>query len=510
MIIMQIIRFNFNKIFFFFIFCILILPNELLSQNSEITKRLTGLDEFIETAMKDWDIPGLAVAIVKEDKIIYSKGFGYRDIKNNLKVTNRTLFPIASCTKAFTATALGILSDEGRFNWDHPVREYIPFFKLKNDYIAANITTRDMVTHRTGLARHSYMGWHTLFTRKELLEKLQYLEFNRGFRESYEYNNLMYMAAGCVVEGITGKTWEEFLKARIFEPLEMTETNFSIDEMKKSADFSHPYIKRDEGVFEHFYWDVEFIGPAASINSNVSEMANWIIMNLNDGSFKGKQIISKEKLEEIMTPQVVASKIISDEEMFYKLYAMGWGINSYRGHLMAIHFGSLDGAKSLVSMLPKEKIGIVVLTNISYSPIREIIAYNIYDRLLGLEPINWNKKNLDKIAINNKGTEKPSLDTNRKINTTPSHLIENYTGNYENDAYGKITVSLGNNKLKIIYNDISALLQHYHYDVFQPETSFYFENMKFNFLMDKKGDIDRIAIPLEPSVKEIIFTRCKP
>ncbi len=381
------------------ILCGLLSPyTALRGSEPDAINRLAGIDEFIEKELKDWNIPGLAVSIVKDKDVIYSKGFGFRDLNQKLQVTPLTMFPIASCTKAFTTTSLAILKGDGRFDWDTPVRKYIPSFRLKDEYATKHATTRDLVTHRVGLAPHDNLWWDSKLTRMKIFKKLQFLSFDRGFRESYEYNNLMYIAAGMVVEAVSGRTWEDFVRTKIFDPLEMKNTGFSLAGMKKSGDYSLPYRNKNGEIMENPYIDMTSAGPAGSINSNVSDMANWIIMNLNGGRFKDKQIIPEDRLNEIMKPQVVTTGIITEEEMFYKLYAMGWGINSYRGHLMTIHFGAIEGSRSVVAMLPKEKIGVVVLTNIEYSSIREIIAYRIFDRLLSMKEIDWSKRFHDKDA----------------------------------------------------------------------------------------------------------------
>jgi CubicO group peptidase (beta-lactamase class C family) len=451
------------------------------------------------------------MAIVKDGQVVYSKGFGYRDVKNKLEVSPNTLFPIASCSKAFTATSLGILADEGKMDWDKPVRTYLPSLKLKDIYITEKITPRDLVTHRAGLSRNDALWWRAPFTRKELFEKLQYLDFNRGFRETYQYNNLMFMTAGIVVESISGMTWEEFVRKRILDPLEMKETNFNIDIMQKSKDYSLPYLEVKSEVKEYSYCNMDALGPAGSINSNVNEMANWIIMNLNKGKFKEKQIISEAKLKEIQSPQIVSSNTITYEELFYSTYGMGWGINSYRGHLMLNHWGGIDGFAILVSMLPKDSIGMIIFVNLEHSPLPGIIAYNVYDRFLGLKEIDWNQRNLDRVTKEKEKAEKDKLlpDTLKKAGTQPSHSIDSYIGKYENPAYGILTIVKENETLKLTFNGITTLLKHYHYDVFQAEDEVFFENIKYTFQMDGKGDIEKVSAPLESTVKDIVFQRIK-
>ncbi|MBM3285296.1 MAG: beta-lactamase family protein, partial [Candidatus Aminicenantes bacterium] len=348
---------------------------------------LKGFNEFVTKGMADWKVPGMAISIVKDGKVIFAEGFGFRDVKQGLKVTPQTLFAIGSCSKAFTATAVGILADEGKVDWDKPVRTYLPSFKLQDVVASERMTPRDLLSHRSGLPRHDLMWYGSSYTRKELFDRLQYLKPNKDFRAVWQYQNLMFMTAGYLVGEMAGTTWEDFVRNRILEPLDMKETNFSVNDSQKAADFALPYREKKEQVEQIPFRNIDAIGPAGSINSSVVEMANWVMLNLNKGKFKDKQVISEGALAQIQSPQMLMPTPIQYDELLYASYGMGWMVVPYRGHLLLQHGGGIDGFTALVAFLPRDNIGAVILTNMNGTALPSIILYNILDRLLGLSQV---------------------------------------------------------------------------------------------------------------------------
>lgn len=470
---------------------------------------LKSFPEFVEKTMKEWKVPGLAISIVKDGKVIFSEGFGLRDVKQELKVTPQTLFAIGSCSKAFTATTMGILVDEGKLDWDKPVREFLPAFKLKDSFASEGMTPRDLVCHRSGLPRHDFMWYNSSASRKELFERLQYLEPSKDFRTTFQYQNLMFMTAGYMVGQIAGTTWEEFVKKRILDPLGMEDSNFSVEDSKQAPDFALPCMEKKEKVVEMPFRNIDTVGPAGSINSNITDMAKWVLLNLNKGKHGDKQIISEAGIKQIHSPQMISSQSIRYDELFYSSYGMGWGITAYRGHLMLSHGGGIDGFTARVSFMPKDKIGMVIFANLNGTPLPSIVAYNIYDRLLGLDQIPWSKRIKERVDKAKEEAEKAKKekDKDRKLNTKPSHPIEDYAGDFEHPGYGIISVEKDGENLKATYNSTSFSMKHYHYDIFE----FYNEPMdtptKVTFFTDVKGNIGSLAVQLEPAVKETVFTR---
>ena len=242
---------------------------------------IDGLGKFIDEQLQISKVPGLAIAIVKDGEVILSQGFGKRNIDQDLEATAETLFAIGSCTKAFTTTAMGILVDEGKLDWDKPVREFLPTFKMFDPYVSDHMTPRDLVCHRSGLPRHDFMWYGAPYTRQEIFDRLQYLEPSKDFRAVWQYQNLMYMTAGYLAGQIAGCDWEAFVRQRILDPLDMHSSNFSVDASQQAPNFAIPYNEKDDVVRPIPFRNIDAVGPAGSINSSVSEMARWLLLNLD-------------------------------------------------------------------------------------------------------------------------------------------------------------------------------------------------------------------------------------
>ena len=498
-----------KKIFAYLLLILLLQPCLITkSQENEksVKKILKGFDEFVNKSMADWEVPGLAVAIVQDSLVIFAKGYGYRDLENKLPVTENTLLAIGSCSKAFTAISVGQLIDEGEVDLNEPVRKYIPSFKMYDDYVTEHITPLDLMCHRSGLPRHDFVWYGTDLSRKELMNTLQYLEPSKGFRETYQYQNLMFMAAGVLVETVSGISWENYVSRNIFRPLEMKTSNFSVNDMQKTDNFSFPYSKRDKKITRIPFRNIDAIGPAGSINSNVMEMSNWLIMGLNDGKYKGQTIISKNYLKKTHTPQMVASGGMSDE-VFYSSYGLGWSITSYRGHLRVEHGGGIDGFVSSVCLLPKDSIGIVVLTNYDNAQITDVIRNTLIDKLLGLEEIDWHKKLFEQYKKSEEDQEKARTeDAGRLEGTNPSFPLKDYEGIYKNPAYGSINIKLSDGQLIATRKPFEFKLNHYHLDIFEGKDEVA-DKQKFVFHYNIKGEIDRLTMNIQPGVSDIEFTR---
>ena len=274
---------------------------------SKINDQLKWFGRFVRRSMKDWDIPGAAVGIVKGGRTIYTKGFSLRDVNHDLPVTENTLFGIASCTKAFTATAIGILVDEGKLAWDKPVREYLPEFKMYDPVATEQATLRDLLTHRTGLPRHDMVWSDPSATREELLKRLGHLMPSKDFRSVYQYNSLMYMAAGAVLEKVTGQTWEQFVKERILFPVGMNDSRFWTDDFSKEDNLALGYLNTERGIrpaprYAGSHNMPYAIAPAGSIVSNVGDMCRWLQLQMRAGKIRGNVIVSERNLSEIHTP----------------------------------------------------------------------------------------------------------------------------------------------------------------------------------------------------------------
>jgi len=470
---------------------------------------LKGFSEQVAKLVADWKVPGMAVSIVMDGKVVFAEGFGLRDVPKNLKVTPHTIFAIGSCSKAFTATAMGILVDEGKVEWDKPVRNYLPTFTMQDVVASERMTPRDLLTHRSGLPRHDLVWYGSPASRKEIFDRLRYLEPNKDFRTVFQYQNMMFMTAGYLVGEVAGTTWESFIQKRFFEPLEMKESNVSVGESQKAADFALPYQEKEGKVEPIPFRNIEAIGPAGSINSNVLDMANWVLMNLNKGKFKDKQIISEGSLAEVHSPQIVVPGPIQYDEILYPSYGMGWAIVPYRGHLLYEHGGGIDGFIATVAFLPRDNMGAVILSNSGSTPLPSIVLFNAIDKMLGLTPIDWSKRsreNMDKAkAEAEKAKKEPDKD--RKPDTKPTHPIQDYAGEYDNPGYGSISIVKDGENLLLKFNAFEFRLDHYHYDTFEFYNEFTDQKQKLSFHTDPKGNIVSLSIALEPTVADIVFTR---
>ena len=325
-------------------------------QDKDLAKKLQGFDAYMAKILKDWNAPGIGVGIVVGDRLVFAKGYGYRDYEKKLPYTPTTLHQIASNTKLFTAVAAGLLVDEGKLTWDKPVRESVPTINFYNDQLNATVTLRDMLAHRTGVTRHDSIWFKSDFSRLELFERLKYLEPTAPLRQTFLYNNLMYAAAGYLIELQSGKTWEEFLRERLFGPLKMTSTSFSIADMLKQPEPGVPFTeKRDSFELYRipYYEDIGGVAPCGAIVSNIEDMSHWLIALMNDGKYEGRQVIPADVLKATLAPAIALPNTAAETRGFWEIlnsaYGMGRWTASYRGHLLAYHGGDLPGFHSQVS-----------------------------------------------------------------------------------------------------------------------------------------------------------------
>ena len=462
--------------------------------------------ELVEKTRSQWEVPGCAIAIFQDKKVIFSEGFGYRDIKKKLPVTVDTLFPIASVSKAFTTMTLAILVDEGKLEWDKPVRDYFPEFRLFDPVATERITPRDLVTHRTGLPRHDVVWYMSTLSRKDIMARLRYLEPTRDIRGAYQYNNLMYMAAGYLVEVVSGKSWEDFLKEKILEPLGMARTSTSVSQLSPKDNCARPYMKFKGKVLEIPYCPIDPISPAGGINSCVSEMAQWLNLHLN---YAPETIISKNQLNEIHTFHMAIPDTPDYPEFSQAGYGLGFNIKPYRGTMVQTHSGVIDGFTSYLSLLPEINTGIIVLNNLNYSPLPQILSFSLYDQLLGLNSIDWNQRFQTKRDTEKKETQaKTKKEAKaRVLDTQPSHTLVEYAGTYTHPGYQELNVVMQNNQLHVDYHTMKFTLEHYHYDTFRMKNEFLDMNFLIRFSLDNTGKIVSVSIPFVPNAKEILFLK---
>lgn len=477
-----------------------------------ISDRLIELKEFITDKMKEWKIPGTAVAVIKDGKVVFSEGMGLRSIKENLEVTTETLFSIASMTKPFTSTAIAILVDEGKLEWDKPLKNYIPEFKLYDEFSTEHLTIRDILSHRTGLPRHDYMWEGCPFTRHEIVNRIRYLKPSKEFRTTYQYQNLMFVVAGYLIEKVTGKTWEEFVRERIFEPLGMNSSNLSSDDSLKCSNYAHPYVNHEGEIVEIHFGNKDAVGPAGTINSTIEDISKWYMMQINRGKWGNKQIVSEMNLKETHTPHtIISGGPISIKEMPFSSYGLGWFVQPYRGYSLIHHTGSIYGFGSIGAFMPDEGLGVIVLSNSEQSYMFNIAIKNIiFDKLLGLGEIDWIScyKEIENKMKDEVKNQILKVEEERIPNTSPSHKLEDYTGTYEHPGYGAILVNLKDNSLYVDFHMHQLELKHQHYDSFLWDMKkFSAATMVVSFVTNKAGKIDYLSVPFETSVEDIVFIK---
>jgi len=471
------------------------------------TRTLDGIDAFADQTLKDWKCVGVAIAVIQDGKVILSKGYGQRDQKHNLPVTPKTLFAIGSSTKSFTVTSLGVLADQGKLDWDKPVRDYLPEFRLMDQFATERMTPRDLVTHRSGLPRHDLLWYNSPLTRAELFERLRYLEPSKDFRTTFQYQNLMFMTAGYLAAHLSDMSWEAHVRKAIFEPLGMSKSNFSVTDSQKSDDYSLPYSVAKEEIVEIPFRNIDQIGPAGSINSNVEDMARYVMMHMA----RGKGVLSARNANQMQSPQMSIAGPGTDKELGAQSYGMGFFLTSYRGHYLVHHGGNIDGFSALVTFMPQDNIGMIILTNQNGSSLPTVLSYNVYDRLLGLDQIDWTRRMKDQQAKAKTAEDdaKKKGYTAQRSGTRPSHDLEEYAGEYEHPGYGVAKVAMENGALTFRFNGLGGPMQHFHYDVFEVAESQQnpLSKMKVQFHTNLQGDLDSLALPLEATVKEVVFTR---
>ena len=479
---------------------------------AKIRAALEGFDQIAEDALKALKVTGAAMAVVKNDKVVYAKGFGYKDVENKIPATPDTIFAIGSSSKAFTVFALGRLVDEGKLEWEAPVRNYIPWFKLYDKEAGARLSVRDLVTHRSGLPRHDLLWYNNkTASREDLVRALAYLPPTADLREKWQYNNLMFLTAGYLLETLTGKPWEDAVRSLVFEPLGMKRSNFSVLDSQKDSDFAYPYNFVDKAYEKLPFRDITNVGPAGSINSSVNEMARWVAVHLADGKFEGRDLLSSSTVSDMHNPHMVTGAVSSSPDIAATAYAMGWFTDVYRGHRRVHHGGNIDGFSAQVAFLPDDGLGFVVLTNMNGTSYPELLVRTATDKILGLEAHDWigdAVKQLEKAEGAIKKAEEKKI-TRKVPGTKPAHPLADYAGLYVHPGYGSLAVELAAGRLSFTYNSIKTNLDHWHYETFDGVTieDPTFKDFKLTFRTDVNGRVASVTGAFEPTIDDIVFAK---
>jgi len=438
------------------------------------TEPFGGLNDYVLKALKDWETPGLAIAIVRNDSVIFMKGYGVKKMGENAPVTPRTMFAIASTTKAMTAACLGMLVDSSTVKWDDPVTKYLPWFQLYDPYVTRELTVRDILCHRSGLARGDNLWYFSPYSREEVLRRVRFLQPAWSFRSRYGYQNIMFVAAGQIIPAVTGMAWDDFIARRLFAPLGMTRTNTSVRFLTDMDDVATPHEKIDEKMRPVVWPNFDNVGSAGAVNSCVQDMAQWVRFNLNGGIYNGKRLLSADAVKEMQTPQTIIRLDSLDQALrpsnHFAAYGFGWTLRDYLGRKLVQHDGALDGMRARVVFVPEEKLGFVILMNSQNTNLHSSIAYRILDHYLGGPTRDWSNELLKIVKEQeekDKAEEKKTIESRVK-DTKPSLALEQYAGTYDNEMYGPLTVKVENGKLTVkFYPTYDGEANHWHFDTFQ-------------------------------------------
>ena len=490
---------------------ILVCASSVVSQSAPPA----DLDAWVTRSMRTFEVPGLALAIVKDGKVVVAKGYGVRKLGEATAVDENTLFGIGSNTKAFTTACLSMLVDEGKISWDDRVYQRLPGFQMYDPYVSHEMTIRDLLTHRSGmgLGEGDLLFWpHSSYTREEVIHKLRYMKPASSFRSHYAYDNLLYMTAGQIIPAVTGTSWDDFVRQRIFVPLAMNHTNVSNSLYKPGDDVAYPHSKL-EGKLEVIpFENLDNAAPAGSINSSAAEMAKWLLLQLNHGKFMERdgRLFSETQSREMWSPQTILP--IGDPppplaalKANFADYGLGWGMRDYRGRKQIGHTGGVAGFVSRVMLVPQENLGVVILTNAEEGGAFDSILYHVLDHYYQLPANDWIAafKAADDLEQKEAAETEQKQATTRDTKSHPSLPLEKYVGTYEDAWYGAATVRIESGHLVLSFDHTPNMvgeLEHWQYDTFKTHWRVRTTADAFvTFSLKADGSIERFTmLPVSP------------
>ncbi len=438
------------------------------------------IDLYVTKAMQEFEVPGISIAVVKDGEVVFTKGYGVLEKGKSKKVDSQTLFAIASNTKAFTATCLALLKEEGEIKWEDKVIDHLPWFRLSQPYVTHEFTVKDLLVHRSGLGLGAgdLLWWPpSTYTQDEIVRRLRYIPLKTSFRSTYAYDNVLYLVAGKVIEAKSGLSWEEFVQQKILYPIGMISSTVHGVHFTQKDNVAAPHARINGKIVTVEPFLKKNIGPAGGIMSNAEDMAQWMITQLDSGRVKkGKRLFSKETTKElwsIVTPIPIGSIPLNFKSIQpnFSGYALGFGIRDYRGYKIVTHTGGLPGYVSRLTMLPEKEIGIIVLTNQESGAAFNSITYYILDQYLHVSDTPWIEvyKNITLQRDSMVQSMVTSAAHSRNADSTPSLALEKYTGTYQDVWYGNIIITKEKENLAISFSktpDLTGNLEHWQYDTF--------------------------------------------
>jgi len=496
-----------NRIFSFVL--VLLFSASLFGQKT-LDRKLNELEAYYEQALADWNVPGMSVAIVKDGEIVFSKGYGTLNVNTGEKVDGNSLFAIASNTKAFTATALAMLVDEGKLSWTDRVRDYLPWFELYSPYVSDNFTIRDLLTHRSGLKTFSgdLIWYGTNLSREQVVRNAKFLEPTFGFRAGWGYSNIMYIAAGLVIEKVTGENWDDFIKERILDPLHMDRTVSSTKALIGMDNVSSPHNDFQDSLITIEWLNWDNVAPAGAIISSVNDISKWLIFNMNKGvTADGDTLLSSWRFDEMWTavnPQSVSTWSKRNwPSTHFKAYGLGWAMFDYHGRKVLGHGGGYDGFISNTTFVPEDKLGMVFLTNKNtslYYPLK----FKTLDVLLDAEKeTDWSANFLTMIEQREEMAEKSKAEAEaaRAKDTKPTLPVQEYLGTYHCEMYGDAEVYFEGTQLMVhlLPTEIFVgTLDHWQYNTWKIEMKGVpaLPSGLVNFIIDEEGKVVEMKIDI--------------
>ncbi len=473
----------------------------------QAAQRLEGLEAFVDSVRAAYNVPGLAVAVVRADTVLLAFGSGLRDVDGRLPVTTQTQFPIGSSTKAFVSALLGTLADEGMLDWQTPIRRYLSTFEMHDPIASGQMTAVDLLTHRSGLPRHDLMWYGSPLTREQMIERLRYLEPTEPFRSAWQYQNLMFTTAGYLGGELAGSTWEEATRQRLFEPLGMTAAGFSVGAMQGLADFALGYKGGLSATTVMPFRDLDAVGPAGSINANIQEFGRWAQFQLGDGQIDGRRILESSTLKFLHAPEMIVNPN-GQRATPYTMYAKGWFVEPLNGRRMLHHGGNIDGFSALVGFLPDDDLGVAILSNQDASALPRGLMLTIFERALGEDdPADWIGQAL--AVLRGRQDQQTDGARVRIEGTKPAHELADYAGAYVHPAYDTLHIALDRKALTFRRFDLTVEMAHRHFETFLLASSF-LEGTSVTFRTNEDGRVDELEVSVEPMLPPVRFERAAP
>jgi CubicO group peptidase (beta-lactamase class C family) len=479
---------------------------------------LEGFEDYVAKAVKDWRTPGFAVAVIKNDEVVFERGFGVRELGKADQVDEHTLFAIGSTTKAMTAALAAMLVDDKKLEWDAPVIRYLPWFQMKDPAVSREVTVRDLLTHRAGLGNADYLWYGQHSSTDEILRRVRLIDPAYPVRSGFIYQNIMYAAAGAVVEVASGTSWPNLIRTRIFEPLGMKDSQATAALLASLPNVASPHAIVDGRVRAIENASVDPVAAAGAVWSSVDDMSKWMKFMLDGGRVggrSGKRLLSEESFRELFTPQTIAPYEMYPTTRItrphWMTYGLGWFQQDYRGQALDFHTGSIDGMVAIHGLVRDEGLGVYVLGNLDHAELRHAIMYTVIDRYAGRHDRDWSAEFLKLYdgLRSEADQERAKKNAARIAGTSPSLPLARYAGIYSEPLHGEVKVTQDGGGLRLTYGTaFVGPLEHWHYNTFRAKWEAAWREPEFvTFVLDadgKPGAIEMIGARFvrSPEVKE--------